>query len=322
MIMQNKFIVMIAAAIPFGTILLFAQTPLPLLTPPEWKITLRAVDESGTPVSYAQAEVESIKPGTSGETVRLDGKTDTNGLFTAIGRSWVRLYLHATKGGFYSATKLYDLNMNAKERYEPWNPTIDLLLKRIGMPIPMYSKRVEIKLQQENRPMGFDLMAGDWVTPYGKGFHADMFFTIHRKIINERKYDATLTVAFPNKGDGIVITLPEPNTGSEFRTSRTAAENGYEPELDLHYSNTNSPESVFGYFIRVQTILDESGNVKSALYGKISGNFRFYAGTIAPHAGMGFTYYLNPTPNDRNVEFDPAKNLIKNLKPLEEVKEP
>jgi len=37
---------------------------------------------------------------------------------------------------------------------------------------------------------------------------------------------------------------------------------------------------------------------------------------------MGFDYYLNPTPNDRNVEFDPKRNLMKNLKPLEEVTEP
>ena len=37
---------------------------------------------------------------------------------------------------------------------------------------------------------------------------------------------------------------------------------------------------------------------------------------------MGFTYYLNPKPNDLNVEFDPKKNLIKDLQPIEEVKEP
>jgi hypothetical protein len=68
--------------------------------------------------------------------------------------------------------------------------------------------------------------------------------------------------------------------------------------------------------------LDDSGNVKSALYGKIPGNFRFYAGTKAPTSGMGFDYYLNPTPNDRNVEFDPKRNLITALKPLEGVSEP
>ena len=26
-----------------------------------------------------------------------------------------------------------------------------------------------------------------------------------------------------------------------------------------------------------------------------------------------FTYYLNPTPNDRNLEFDPTRNLMTNF---------
>jgi hypothetical protein len=53
--------------------------------------------------------------------------------------------------------------------------------------------------------------------------------------------------------------------------------------------------------------------VESALYGKIQGDMRFLVGTKAPRAGIGFTYYLNPTPNDRNVEFDPSQNLLGGL---------
>jgi hypothetical protein len=93
-------------------------------------------------------------------------------------------------------------------------------------------------------------------------------------------------------------------------------------DVSVGYSSSEWPEPVFGYFIRVRTQLDEQGNVKSALYGKIPGNFRFYAGTKAPRAGMGFDYYLNPTPNDRNVEFDPKQNLLKGIKSFERVREP
>ncbi|MCW5550774.1 MAG: hypothetical protein KIS67_01275 [Verrucomicrobiae bacterium] len=56
------------------------------------------------------------------------------------------------------------------------------------------------------------------------------------------------------------------------------------------------------YYFRANTVLDENGNVKSALYGKIYGDF------------MQFRYYLNPTPNDRNVEFVPKRNLLKELR--------
>jgi hypothetical protein len=90
-------------------------------------------------------------------------------------------------------------------------PTVLLPVLRTLLTGCCYAKRQEMKLQKEDEPMGFDLEAGDWVTPLGKGFHADMFFTAHRKIISERKYDGTLTVTFPNKGDGLVVAPTEPD---------------------------------------------------------------------------------------------------------------
>ena len=62
----------------------------------------------------------------------------------------------------------------------------------------------------------------------------------------------------------------------------------------------------------MRTVLDENGNVKSALYGKIYGD----------PMQMNFRYYLNPTPNDRNIEFDPKQNLLGGLKPVEQVDAP
>jgi hypothetical protein len=64
------------------------------------------------------------------------------------------------------------------------------------------------------------------------------------------------------------------------------------------------------YFFRVRTVLDENGNVKSAQYGKIYGDF------------MQFRYYFNPTPNSRNIEFDPKHNLLSGLQSFEQVSAP
>jgi hypothetical protein len=302
----------------------FAQLAMPSSSK-EWKATLKIVDESGQPIIGADVQVSYILPAPPGTKSwgtygnygdKIEGLTDTNGIFSASHTdSSVGLGIIVEKAGYYTTRVGHQLYLpdqfDAQTVNANHNPTMTLVLKKIGKPIAMYAKREEMKLQQEDKPMGFNLMVGDWVTPNGKGEHTDMFFTVHRKIISKSKYACTLTITFPNKGDGIVVAPSEPDTGSEFKTSRTAVESGYESELDLHYSNTNSPESVFGYFVRVQTVLDENGNVKSALYGKIRGNFRFYAGTIMPRAGMGFDYYLNPTPNDRNVEFDPKQNLMK-----------
>jgi hypothetical protein len=186
----------------------------------------------------------------------------------------------------------------------------------------MYVKRVETKIQKENEPVGFDLTSGDWVAPYGTGKITDLLFTVRRKINSDKDYSAELKLTFPNKGDGIAVAPPEPETGSEFKTPRTAAESGYDAERVWHYSSSSGPQVVPGYFLRVRTERDQNGNIKSALYGKIPGDFRFYAGTKAPRAGMGFNYYLNPTPNDRNLEFDLKHNLLQGLEFDEQIREP
>lgn len=283
---------------------------------PKWSMTIKAIDDSGNPVEGVKAEVFYHKDQTA------TGLTDVKGLFSYATNlmSW-DIGLDIKKAGYYDARKT--IHLGDRENYDPakWIQTVPLLLIKKN-PMPMYAKRQEMKLQKEDEPLAFDLEAGGWVAPNGKGEHTDVLFSVHRKIIDERKYDCTLTVTFPNKGDGLAIAPAEPDMSSECKTSRTAVENGYQPEFVLHYSHTNQPASVFGYFIRVRTVLDEQGNVKNALYGKIRGNFRFYAGTIKPHSGMGFDYYLNPTPNDRNVEFDPKQNLLKNLDWLEQVKDP
>jgi hypothetical protein len=297
-----------------------ANAQLSTAPTPTWKITFKVANETGQPVFGAKVTVGYLF------TNQITGMTDSNGIFVASHKDKsFSLGFDVKKTGFYSFHQSYEMGWAYQYNETKWNPTINVLLRKIGNPIPMYARRKEegMVLQKENEPMGFDLKAGDWVAPYGNGSHTDMFFTLlHRQIISRTEFDCTLKVSFPNKGDGIVAAPAEEFAGSAFRTSRTAAENGYESELTLRFRNTELATNVFGYFIRVETSLDENENVKSALYGKIPGGFKLYAGTIKPHSGMGFDYYLNPTPNDRNLEFDLGKNLSQNLKLLEDVKEP
>lgn len=52
--------------------------------------------------------------------------------------------------------------------------------------------------------------------------------------------------------------------------------------------------------------MDPQGKIVNARYGKIYGPFKFAQG---PKKLVDFTYYFNPTPNDRNLEFDGEHNL-------------
>jgi hypothetical protein len=55
---------------------------------------------------------------------------------------------------------------------------------------------------------------------------------------------------------------------------------------------------------------DEEGNVISANYGKIYGEFEFLGSEQVKKASVTFLYYFNPTSNDRNIEFGQGKNLF------------
>ena len=276
---------------------------------PEWKVTVQAVDETGRSVPDVQASVGYVKPHSGDRAESIDGRTDTNGIFTASGRSYSRLYLNVKKDGYHSAGKIYDIYVTDKPRYEPWNPTITLPLKKIGQPIAMYAKSLNLGMPVFGKPAGFDLMIGDWVAPYGKGINTDIIFTgeLNERVWNDSDYK--LTVSFPKSGDGIQeFTVPESEKGSELRSPHEAPADGYKAEwVQFDNRKPKTPtktnrDANRNYFFRVRTVKDHEGNIVSAHYGKIYGDF------------MTFSYYYNPTPNSRNIEFDPKQNLIKNLK--------
>jgi hypothetical protein len=292
----------------------------------EWKAIVNVVDEMGRPVASAQVRMSWYvnRPDLTTTFDKIDGLTDSNGVCRLSHESnrSIDLGFQASKAGFYRTTQDYQLAQLSDGDPAKWSPAVNLLLRSVGTPIPMYARRVETKAQKEDAPVGFDLSAGDWVAPYGKGQTSDLVFSLHRRVVSESDYDAEMKLSFTKEGDGLIVCPSEPDTGSEFKTPRTAPEGGYAPERTWHYGKSMRPPDVSGYLIRVRTVLDETGKVKTALYGKVRGDFRLYVGTRVPKAGLGFDYYLNPTPNDRNLEFDPGRNLFTGLGAEEVIREP
>ena len=135
-------------------------------------------------------------------------------------------------------------------------------------------------------------------------------------------YDVTLNIAFSNDGDGLQPAYAE-QKGSALVISREAPQTGYQAHLEkraFREEGQNGHPDIHGnagYFFRVRTKKDENGLIINALYGKIQGDVE-----VDRHGQIRFTYYLNPTPNDRNLEFDPARNLFTNLPVAEQVREP
>lgn len=308
------------------------------------KITIRIIDETGNPVSNAIVNSSFTmveQPGWgwgAGRPNKKKGISDTNGICVLEGSSnGGSVGIGASKNGFYGSAGYLVVFTNLdgllNKKWQPWNTTVNVVMKPVGNPRPLYAKNVGSKsIPITGEPVGFDLKGGDWTAPYGEGDIADFLFRYDKQpegSIETRDgpvmtYDYSLTITFSNEGDGLVpIPVSWREGGSALRLPRQAPESGYKSALTNRVYRGEDMEDHSdiredqNYFFRVRTTKDEKGKVVSALYGKIHGDFQ------SDHLGkLTFTYYLNPAPNDRNLEFDPMKNLFKNLSPSEEVREP
>jgi hypothetical protein len=279
---------------------------------PAWKAVVTVVGDVGQPVGSAQVKVAFGEQLVADGTVRKAvGKTDLSGMFIASGTGSSYGYgITAEKDGYYRNGVMVEFGHPST--FDDLHPNVTLILKKIEKPIPMYAKHTfNMTVPDTDKPIGYDLEVGDWVGPYGKGVTADILFTTH--LINPpSSSEYTITISFPNQNDGIQVYVPtDAEMGSALHSPHEAPPDGYQPRLTRENSNRKSEHDEHRiYLFRVRTKTDDRGNIVSAHYGKIYGDF------------MQFTYYLNPTPNDRNIEFDPSQNLIHNLNEFEGVSEP
>jgi len=339
----------------FSIILLTLITQV-AYTLPIAKITVKVIDEQGVPIADANAGMGFMSPKGRGEgwgtnSSRVSGITDSDGIFVGEGETQPQVSYGANKVGYYGVGgKFKDFTgvsgFVGFRKYEPWNPTVELALKKIINPIPMYAVNRGAPRKGElpiiplvGRFVGYDLMINDWMAPHGLGTHRDFLFKVDiDRAVSYRDHDVTLTLEFSNAGDGLIKYTPDTSKGkSLLRFPHQAPITGYEPKFVRHYeartdirvprvSSTGDSEYQNNYFFRVRTELDNDGNVVGGLYGKIHGRIKlskFIAESgSAPKPNISFNYYLNPNNNDTNIEYNPEKNLFKDVPDRLKVSQP
>lgn len=298
-------------------------------------VKVQVVDQDGKPLHGV--EVDSDSQGwlreNEGDLLAHQSKlTDHDGTVSILTRKkslTERFYLK--KKGYYN-TRSMTFSPVMDESYPPSKP-IRLKIKKIKNPIAMYAKNLtnegagSLKIVKlDGGAYGYDLIIGDWVHPNGLGKVSDFIFSFEgvsrrpsRNIIRD-VYDQKITLVFSNEKDGITPFIGTSEEGwrygSDFVSDYEAPRDGYQSEWisrtwmeegESHQTTNNIDRN---FYFRVRTKVDENGNIESAHYGKIYGDF------------MSFIYYFNPNQNDRNVEFDPNKNLIKNLDQRGKVNQP
>lgn len=280
----------------------------------EGKVTFHVVDTDGNSVVGAEIWV-----GFFGNPA-VKGMTDENGLFTSEGKTLhgASVSYNITKHGFYRTRAFYQLGKQGYRclengRWIPWNPTLRVTLKEIRKPIPMYVKCVSLPMPVQSQPIGFDFEAGDWVAPYGKGIFSDirLAYTWTTGEGVWRRHD--FVVDFSNPQDGAYVVkkdeycpfISEYEARQDFNYANHF-QYVYERTSDKIIQDSKLSEHDIMVF-RVRSETNEQGKIVKASYGKIYGPLKFAQG---PKKLIEFTYYFNPTPNDRNLEFDGKNNLF------------
>jgi len=305
---------------------------------------VRLLDEDGQAVSNAivRAGFWRAKPRGYGGGVEINESfaklSDSNGICKFIGTCIDDKEVNwgAEKEGYYTTVGMEPVftNVSFSGRMEPWDKMYEATLRKIINPIPMYQRNLNLarpllSVPELGKAFGFDLMNADWVAPYGKGETVDFIIQIDvEKTVMTDDYlqknpesakesiRNVFTLTFPNPDDGIQIYCQRPREGSVFRLPRYAPEGGFETNFVREYRigagagrNIEMQREDLNYLFRVRTKRDEHGKMVSALYGKIEGRINF--GDIGKTGWLKFHYFLNPTPNDRNLEHDPNRNLCK-----------
>ena len=288
--------------------------------PPRATVTVHVTDaETRAPVPGALAGVTFAIPDDRGAAadVHRTGLTDAHGDFRVTEDTMPYITVGAQKSGYYKTGVNVDLRPTLKGAYKD-DLVVPIVLKPIINPIAMYArKRARLEIPTVNTPVGFDLLAFDWLPPYGSGTVPDFVFTLTEN--NTDPSVKTLSLSFSNGDDGIAPSDVDPKQGSALRLPRIAPETGYHSQWVRDAGTRYTPKEGRNYFYRIRTVRDGT-EIRSGLYGKIHGDIGI--DTINSKTAIVFlTYYLNPD-GTRNVEFDPNKNLFKQLPPREQVRDP
>lgn len=314
------------------THLLFSLVFIGIASCQEMRIVkVTATEEDGTPIEGVDTTI-TFMGHSSRQTQRIKGQTDASGVFQASGRPNLRMYVKLDKDGYYttisgrlSRTQDHDLAY---------------VLRKIESPIPLYAKKFRGKVPKLGVGIGFDFKEGDWVAPHGSGKVSDVI--IHASMINTDRDlpSGLIRLTFLNKTDGVFtvdeksgympasqLVMPHsapkvPDKAYALQVSRKESgyENNSKPRNTSYFFRTRSKEVLPGKFVYN--------------YSKLQAGFSFVMGGgifleepyrerhPQEYGLVEFTYYFNPTPNDRNLEFDPKRNLFTDLDPTEQVHDP
>ena len=221
------------------------------------------------------------------------------------------------KDGYYVSRKiLTDRMPETKQKWTKEPQRIDMRIKPIINPILLQTNnRREIELKGPfNEFVGFDFLRSEWMPPYGNGEHEDIKFkvTLQPNIPKNANFkEAEILFYGENNGGAFILNssiIPE----STMPYPSIAPEKGYEnkrinitKKVAVQYEREPQNQHMF---IRIRTQVDENDQIQEAIYGRMEPfEYAFWGERFM----LRLVYFINPTPNDKNLE--PIRNEFGNI---------
>ena len=300
----------VASLIPFGN---------------SMTVTAHVNDEAGNPAAGAIVKIWTDKDRYQGLARSptysyFEAVSDTNGMAVLTFPCHSQEFQCCAYGENYYRENGGRVYVKATLNYLTWNVTllehskdISFTLRRKRNPTSLCyaNPSVSPKLPKPSGEFGFDLLMDDWIAPYGDGKVAD-FYVQRETAPSNDQITVNSSIIFKGEGNGAYIRQ-KAKTTSDFKTDYEADTNGiYQTCLPLrHYPAPGNPAYTFSSIVKEDEYIVMRTRVEKNVKGEILK--AYYSTMLGPvYIGKNFDwliYYVNPTPNDPNLEKDLKRNV-------------
>ncbi len=312
-------------------------------------INAQVSDENGEPIE--EAKVTGGFYGVTHAGKLVSALTDEQGLASVSENTPLPVRLTAEKENFYKSEirRIETSNPSVEAELEPRARSATLTLRAVKDPIALIARQMEYEIPIKDTWVGFDLEISDWVEPYGKGEKEDLLFRYSNEFLGYRISDQKLEklkkmkagkpdwteekqkyfygswigaveIKFTGEDEGITFVTKSNGyiAESQLRMPHEAPTEAYEAEIAWSDVRNGQfmPRNADGYFLRLR-VVKRGDEIIKANYAKINEEVKF-----DPRGKITFSYCYNPTINDRNLEFDPDKNLLQLDRAAERIRLP
>lgn len=250
----------------------------------------KVVDEKGNPIAGAE-----IRYGIQNHPERkgkpLIRQSDANGLFSLTGKRGAGLSVKVSKEGYHTTPKsvcslsYYRRGNKGVEFPSKDNPTVLVLREKKEAAALIQVPFNRVKTTNNGIPVGIDLKTGEKVSPEEGDIVVQCW--VENEDQDKRSWDWKAKISVPGGG------LAERTDRFEFE----APEEGYKDCLIVEKKADDERWTGFymnDYFLKLR-----------------NGNYARITMDVSANSKPFFTIktYLNPTPGDRNLEYDPKKRI-------------